>query len=109
MANETYAPDTFPVGFSAFLLGYAYWQNGNLPSAEGRMQRGTEIMGKELGSEHPAYLTVMAQYARFLREDHRRDEARAIEEQVKRMRSQLNANPATHGRGLETTDIAALF
>jgi hypothetical protein len=73
------------------------------------MQRGTEIMGKELGSEHPAYLTVMAQYARFLREEHRQDEARSIARQVKRMRVQLNANPAAYGHGLETTDIAALF
>jgi tetratricopeptide (TPR) repeat protein len=109
MATETYAPDTFPVGFSAFLLGYTYWKNGNLSLAEGLMQRGTEIMGKELGWEHPAYLIVMVRYAQFLRDDHRQDEARLIEEQVKRIRAQLNANPAADGRSLETTDIAALF
>jgi hypothetical protein len=50
----------------------------------------------------------MTQYARFLREEHRKDEARAIEEQVKRMRAQLNSNPA-YGHGLQTTDVAALF
>jgi tetratricopeptide (TPR) repeat protein len=109
MATETYGPDTFPAGFSAFLLGYTYWKNGNLSSAEGLMQRGTETMGKELGWEHPAYLAVMARYARFLHEEHRQDEARSIEKQLKRMRVQLNANLAAHGHGLETTDIAALF
>jgi tetratricopeptide (TPR) repeat protein len=108
MAKEIYGPDKFPTGFSAFLLGYAYWKNGNLSAADGLMQRGTEIMGQELGWGHPAYLTVMARYARFLREEHRRDAARSIEEQVKRMRAQVNSNPA-HGHGLETTDIAALF
>jgi tetratricopeptide (TPR) repeat protein len=108
MAKETYGPDKFPTGFSAFVLGYAYWKNGNLSSADVLMQRGTEIMGKELGWGHPGYLTVMALYARFLREEHRQDAARSIEEQVKRMRAQLNSNPA-YGHSLATTDIAALF
>jgi tetratricopeptide (TPR) repeat protein len=108
MAKETYGSDQFPTGFSAFILGYAYWKSSNLSSAAELMQRGTEIMGKELGWNHPAYLTVMTQYARFLRDDHRQDMARAIEKQVKSMRAQLNSNPA-YDQGLETTDVAALF
>jgi hypothetical protein len=50
----------------------------------------------------------MTQYARFLRDEHRQDAARAIEKQVKSMHAQLNANPAyRHGR--EITDVTALF
>ena len=108
MAKETYGADTFPTGFSAFILGYAYWKSGDPASAAELMQHGTEIMGKELGWRHPAYLTVMTQYARFLRDEHRLDMARAIEQQVKNMRAQLNANPA-YSNGLDTTDVAALF
>ncbi len=108
MTKDIYGPDAFPAGFSGFLLGYAYWKSGDRSTASELMQRGTEIMGKELGSAHPAYLTVMAQYARFLRDEHRQDMARAIEQQVKNMRAQLNSNSA-YGHGLETTDVRALF
>jgi tetratricopeptide (TPR) repeat protein len=108
IAEQTYGAETFPAGFSDFLLGYAFWKNGDRASAGELMQRGTEIMNKQFGWGHPDYLPVMTQYARFLREEHRTDEARSIEEQVKRMRDQLSSNPAC-GHGLETTDVAALF
>jgi tetratricopeptide (TPR) repeat protein len=108
MANQIYGPDTFPTGFSGFLLGFCYWKSGDLSSAEGLMQGGIKIMGRDLGWEHPTYLTVMTQYARFLHDEHRKDEARSVEEQVKHMRIQLNENPANR-QASETTDIAALF
>jgi tetratricopeptide (TPR) repeat protein len=107
MAKETYGPDKFPTGFSGFLLGYAYWKSGDLSSASPLMQHGTEIMSRELGW-HPDCLLVMTQYARFLRDEHRQDAARAIEKQVKSMRAQLNANPA-YRHGPEITDVTALF
>ena len=108
MANEAYGPEKLPTGLSAFLLGYADWKNGNIASASELMQRGTEILGKELGWGHPVYLCVMTQYARFLRAEHRQDLARTVEQEVKSMRAQLRSNPA-YGRGLQTTDIMALF
>lgn len=107
-AKETYGAETFPTGFTDFLLGYAFWKNGDRSSAGELMQRGVEIMNKEFGWGHPDYLPVMTQYAQFLREEHRKDEARSMEEQVKRMQAQLNSNPA-YGHGLQTTDVAALF
>jgi tetratricopeptide (TPR) repeat protein len=108
IAKETYGAETFPTGLTDFLLGYAFWKNNDRSSAGELMQIGTEIMSKQFGWGHPDYLPVMTQYARFLREEHRKDEARSIEEQVKRMQAQLNSNPA-NGHGLETTDVAALF
>lgn len=86
ITRETYGPDKFPAGLSAFLLGYAYWQNGNISSASPLMQVGTEIIGKELGWAHPKSLSVMEQYAQFLRDEHRQDLARAVEMRVQRMR-----------------------
>ena len=108
MAKETYGADTLPTGFSAFILGYTYWKSGDLSSAGELMQRGTEIMGKELGWNHPAYLMVMTQYARFLRDEHRQDVAQVIEKQVKSMRAQLRSNPA-YDQALEMTNVAVLF
>jgi hypothetical protein len=72
------------------------------------MQLGTEIMGKELGWAHPKYLSMMEQYAQFLRDEHRQDLARAVEMRIQKMRAQLNSNPA-NGHGVQTTDISALF
>jgi tetratricopeptide (TPR) repeat protein len=108
MAKETYGPDTLPIGFSSFLLGYAYWKSGDPSSAGGLMQHGAEVMGKALGWEHPGYLLVMTRYAQFLRKQHRQDAARPIEQQVKRVQAQLSANPA-YGHGLQTMDVSALF
>jgi tetratricopeptide (TPR) repeat protein len=102
MAKETYGSDTLPAGFSAFVLGYTYWKSGDFSSASELMQRGTEIMGKEPGWKHPGYLIVMEHYAQFLRDEHRKDMARAIEKQVKSMRAQLNSNP-TDAPGIKTT------
>jgi tetratricopeptide (TPR) repeat protein len=108
MAKQTYGPGTLPTGFSSFLLGYAFWKSGDLSSAGGLMQDGAEIMGKTLGWKHPGYLLVMTRYAQFLRKQHRQDVARPIEQQVKRMRAQLSANPV-YGHGLQTMNVTALF
>jgi len=72
------------------------------------MQSEAEIVGKALGSEHPGYLLMMTRYAQFLRDEHRQDIARRIEQQVKSMRAELGANPA-YGHGLQTMDVTALF
>ena len=108
MTRDTYGPDKFPTGLTAFLLGYAYWKNRNLSSASPLMRLGTEIIGKELGWAHPKSLSVMEQYAQFLRDEHRQDLARAVEMRVQRMRAQLNSNPA-NGHVVQTTGISALF
>jgi tetratricopeptide (TPR) repeat protein len=108
IATQTYGPNQFPTGLSTFLLGYAYWKSGDLARASELMQRGSDIIGKELGSEHPAYLTVMTQYAQFLRDEHKQDVAKAIELQVKQKRAQLNANPA-YSHTMQIMDVAALF
>jgi tetratricopeptide (TPR) repeat protein len=108
IANATYGSEKFPTGLGAFLLGYVDWKNGDSASADKLMRRGTEILSKELGWEHPAYLCVMAQYARFLRAERRHDLARAVEQQVKSMRAHLSSNPA-YGRNSQINDVMALF
>ncbi len=107
LTTETYGPDHYPAGLNMFLLGYAYWKSGDLASAGEYMERGYGIVGAEIGW-HPAYLFFMTQYAHFLRDEHKRDEARALEQQIKERLTQLNADPE-HGSILRVTDVAALF
>jgi len=40
-AKTALHPDDFAVGFSNFLLGYAYWKSGNMSGAEEYMERGS--------------------------------------------------------------------
>jgi tetratricopeptide (TPR) repeat protein len=104
---HTYGSEHYPTGINMFLLGYAYWKNGDLTSAHAFMERGYDILGKEM-SWHPAYLYFMAQYAHFLHDEHRGKEARAIEQAIKEKRAQLNADPAYTSK-MQLTDAAALF
>ena len=42
ITKETYGSNQFPTGLNTFLLGYAYWKNGDLASASEFMQRGSD-------------------------------------------------------------------
>jgi tetratricopeptide (TPR) repeat protein len=107
LTMTTYGPDHYPIGLNMFLLGYAYWKNGDLASADEYMKRGYDLVGAEMGW-HPAYLFFMTQYAHFLRDEHKRDEARILEQEIKAKRTQLNADPANSSR-LQIMYVAALF
>jgi tetratricopeptide (TPR) repeat protein len=108
LVRTFYGPKDFPAGLGTFLLGYAYWKAGDRSSAGEFMREGSEVIGQQLGWEHPAYLSVMTQYARFLRQTHQRSAARQVEEQVKQTRARLDAASPDH-RYPETMDIAALY
>lgn len=107
LSNDLYGPEQLPTGLNAFLLGYAYWKSGDLASANELMQRGSDILGKTLGW-HPAYLSVLTQYAQFLRKTHRHDAAHHIEQEIKQERAHFNSEP-TYSKNLPTIDIAVLF
>jgi hypothetical protein len=71
------------------------------------MERGYEIVGKEM-AWHPTYLFFMTHYAHLLRDEHKWEDARAMEDRIKKMRAQLSTDPA-HSLRLQVTDVAALF
>ena len=83
MAKTTFRPNDYPVGVGKFLLGFAYWKSGDAAKASEYMQEGTAIMKEQLGWRHPTYLNAVGQYARFLRENKRVEEAEAIELQIR--------------------------
>jgi tetratricopeptide (TPR) repeat protein len=82
-ANSTQQPNDLPVGFGDFLLGYIYWKFGDPAKADEYMERGKAIMAERLGWQHPTYLGVARQYARFLRETRHVEEAEAVERQIR--------------------------
>ena len=87
LSKETFGPDGLPVGFCNFLLGYAYWRNGDMDEAAVWMERGTTGMKVELGWGHPGYLDALTQYAEFLRERGRKQAAVALEREVRQAKA----------------------
>jgi hypothetical protein len=84
ISKIAFKPTDFPVGEGEFLLGFAYWKSGDVAGANEYMEEGTSMMKAQLGWGHPAYLNALGQYARFLRENRRVEDAEAIERQIRR-------------------------
>jgi Tetratricopeptide repeat len=82
-AKATMRAIDLPVGFGNFLLGYIYWKFGDVAKAGEYMERGNAVMAERLGWQHPTYLGAARQYARFLRENRRVEEAEAMERQIR--------------------------
>jgi tetratricopeptide (TPR) repeat protein len=83
VAKIAFKANDFPVGEAEFLLGFAYWKSGDVAGAKEYMEAGTSMMKEQLGWGHPAYLNALSQYARFLRENHRVEDAEAVERQIR--------------------------
>jgi len=90
MAKTAFKPNDYPVGEGKFLLGFAYWKSGDAARASESMQEGTAIMKEQLGGGHPTYLNALGQYAQFLRENKREEDAKAIELQIRQAESVVN-------------------
>jgi tetratricopeptide (TPR) repeat protein len=84
IADSSYQTRSFPISYIDFLTGYAHWKTGNAELAAELMRRGTAGMQADLGWGHPTYLAAMKQYALFLKQTQRREEA----SEVKRIISQ---------------------
>jgi tetratricopeptide (TPR) repeat protein len=87
IAKAEFKPNDFPVGEGEYILGFAYWKSGDMTRASESMEQGVTIMKQQLGWGHPAYLNALRQYARFLREDRRADDAAVVERQIRQAES----------------------
>lgn len=92
MAKLAFRPNDFPIGEAEFLLGFAYWKTGNVAGASEFMEQGVAIMKEQLGWGHPAYRNGLANYAQFLRENRRVDDAELIEHQIRQMESVVDVH-----------------
>jgi len=82
-AKAAMQPDSFAIGESNFILGYAYWKAGDISKAEEHMEQGAGQMNVQLGWGHPVYLKALACYAQFLRENHRIEAANVVEGRIR--------------------------
>ena len=83
MAKLAFRANDFPVGEAEFLLGFAYWKTGDVAGAYEFMKQGVATMKEQLGWGHPAYLNSLANYAQFLRENRRVEDAEVVERQIR--------------------------
>lgn len=83
LAKAAFHPKDFPIGMGEFLLGFAYWRSGDVAGAAQYMEQGTALMKEQLGWGHPSYLNALGEYARFLRQNRRLEDAQAVERQIR--------------------------
>ncbi len=82
IAHTNYTNDSIPVGFTDFLLGYAFWKSGDSNSAGELMSRGTQQLSTKLGWGHPMYVRAMRQYGMFLAQAGHASEAEEIRARI---------------------------
>ena len=89
-----------PIGLGHFLLGYAYWKSGDLSDAGPHMQRGMAAMSAELGWGHPAYVSALKQYAKFLHESKNVEAASLVERQIRQAEAVVDVHSIQAGQGV---------
>jgi tetratricopeptide (TPR) repeat protein len=104
LVRQSHKPDDFVTGLGSFYLGYAYWKSGDKERAGELLKSGAEVIQKQVGWGNPICLTAMEQYHSYLEETHRKEEARAMEGELKKA---LEAAGIRQGQG--DLDVAALF
>ena len=95
LEKSSYGGKSLLTGTGWFLLGYAYWQNGDMADAAEWMGRGTARMKVELGWGHILYVNAVTQYAKFLRQRGQVEEAMSEERELRQMLSVVDARTLT--------------
>jgi tetratricopeptide (TPR) repeat protein len=99
-AKAALAPDDFAIGFSNFILGYAYWKSGNISGAEEYMERGTVQMNAQLGWGHPAYLRALRCYAEFLHKNQQVEAANIVERRIRQAEAVVDVHSIQTAQGM---------
>jgi tetratricopeptide (TPR) repeat protein len=102
MAKLAFRANDFPVGEAEFLLGFAYWKTGDVAGASEFMKHGVAIMKEQLGWGHPAYLNSLSNYAQFLRENRRVDDAEVVERQIRQTQSVVDVHSIQKREGVDS-------
>jgi tetratricopeptide (TPR) repeat protein len=82
LSKGSFGVDSLPVGVDEYLLGYVYWQNGDMNDAAEWMGRGIARMKVDLGWGHAIYVNAVGQYAKFLRKTGQTEAAASAESEV---------------------------
>jgi tetratricopeptide (TPR) repeat protein len=95
LEKTSYGENSLLTGTGWFLLGYAYWQNGDMTDAAEWMGRGTARMKVDLGWGHALYVNAISQYAKFLRQRGQVQEAASAERELRQIQSVVDARTLT--------------
>ena len=95
LARTTFGPDSLAVGLADYILGTAYWHNGDMVDAEDCMRRGTARMKVKLGWGQPSYVEAMGHYAAFLRQRGQLEAAANAQSEVVRANSVVDVSAFT--------------
>ncbi len=91
LARDNFGVDSLAVGVDSYLLGYAYWQNGQMDEAADCMQRGIERMKIDWGWGHTLYVKAVEQYAKFLHKRGQTESAALEERELRHMTEAVDA------------------
>ncbi|MFZ1939307.1 MAG: hypothetical protein WBA18_10120 [Terracidiphilus sp.] len=92
------------LAYSEYVLGFGYWHCGDRVTAATWLERGTTDMRADFGWSRAAYVNVMKQYARFLREGGQQDAAVSAEAVVHQAESVVDASTlADRAAGFRST------
>ncbi len=91
LANDNFGADSLAVGVDNYLLGYAYWQNGQMDEAADYMQRGIGRMKQDWDWGYTLYVNAVAQYVKFLHQRGQTEYAALEERELKHMAEVVDA------------------
>jgi len=85
LAQANYTPNSIPVGFLDFLIGYASWKSGADPAAGASMKKGIQELETQVGWGHPTYISALKQYRTFLVQSAHTTEAAEVDAKISRL------------------------
>lgn len=91
LASDNFGADSLAVGVDSYLLGYTYWQNGQMDEAADWMQRGVERMKQDWDWGYTLYVNAVAQYAKFLHKRGQAESAALEDRELKHMTETIDA------------------
>jgi tetratricopeptide (TPR) repeat protein len=95
LSKSSFGADSLPVGIDEYLLGYAYWQSGNLHDAAEWMGQGIARMKVDLGWGHTIYVNALRQYAKFLQKTGQTEAAASADIEVHQAEALVDARSFT--------------
>ena len=91
LSCDNFGVDSLAAGVSTYLLGYSYWQNGQMDKAGDYMQGGIERMKKDWSWGYTLYVNAVAQYAKFLHQRGQTESAALEEHELRHMSETVDA------------------
>lgn len=83
------------LAYSEYMLGFGYWHCRDQDHAAVWLQRGTTDLRAEFGLSHAIYVNAMKEYARFLRQYGKLEDAVSAEAVIHQAESVVDANTLT--------------